>query len=44
MHRVVIDCPLDRKPDHKNGNGLDNRECNLRVADDLQNSCNQQTK
>lgn len=37
MHQLIIDA----KPiDHKNGNGLDNRKCNLRAATNQQNNFN----
>ena len=39
MHREIIGAAANRKVDHRNGNGLDNRRCNLRLATDRQNSC-----
>lgn len=32
MHNLIVPCPIGFQPDHKNGNGLDNRRCNLRAA------------
>jgi hypothetical protein len=40
MHRVILGCVGD--VDHKNGDTLDNRKCNLREATDSQNLMNQQ--
>jgi hypothetical protein len=40
MHREVIDIPKHLLCDHINGNGLDNREANLRPATVSQNLCN----
>jgi len=40
MHRVVIDCPIDKEPDHINGNRLDNRKSNLRICTHKQNIAN----
>lgn len=32
LHRVITNCPDGLEPDHKNGDGLDNRRENLRVG------------
>jgi hypothetical protein len=40
MHRQIMDAPKGMVVDHINGNGLDNRRCNLRICTQLQNSQN----
>ncbi len=40
MHRQIMKPPRGMVVDHINGNGLDNRRCNLRVCTQLQNSQN----
>lgn len=40
MHRVILDAPVGITGDHKNGNGLDNRRVNLRLATMQQQSFN----
>jgi hypothetical protein len=40
MHRVLCNTPKGKQTDHRNGNGLDNRRMNLRVATKTQNMQN----
>ena len=40
MHRLIMDCPDKMVVDHRNGDGLDNRKCNLRVVTRRQNGQN----
>jgi hypothetical protein len=40
MHRQIMNPPRGKVVDHINGNGLDNRRCNLRICDRRQNSHN----
>lgn len=44
MHRVILSAPKELQVDHINGNGLDNRRCNLRLVTGAQNSTNSQKK
>lgn len=41
MHRVILGEPKDLDVDHIDGNGLNNRKCNLRKATKSQNMHNQ---
>ncbi len=40
MHRFILNPPPGLETDHINGNGLDNRRCNLRACTHIQNSWN----
>jgi hypothetical protein len=40
MHRMILDCPAGKNPDHKDGNGLNNQRSNLREATQAQNMYN----
>lgn len=40
MHRLIIGTPKGKETDHINGDGLDNRRVNLRIATSSQNSAN----
>lgn len=44
MHRVILNAPKGMEVDHINGNGLDNRRCNLRLCTKAQNQHNQRPK
>ena len=40
MHQVILGSKRNGKIDHRNGNGLDNRRKNLRMATTKENGCN----
>ncbi|MGA2069800.1 MAG: AP2 domain-containing protein [Sedimentisphaerales bacterium] len=40
LHRLIMNSPDGFLVDHKNGDGLDNRRANLRIATRRQNCCN----
>lgn len=40
LHRLLLNAPDHLVVDHKNGDGLDNRRCNIRLATSRQNSWN----
>lgn len=44
LHRFIVGAPIDMDIDHKNGDGLDCRRENLRVATRSQNSANRPPK
>jgi hypothetical protein len=44
MHRVIMNAPEGFDVDHINGNGLDNRRCNLRIVTRKQNRRNTNKK
>ena len=44
MHRLIMGAKEGENIDHINGNGLDNRRCNLRIATHSQNGANQRAR
>lgn len=44
MHRMILDAPRGSDIDHINGDGLDNRKVNLRLATRSQNMHNQRNR
>jgi hypothetical protein len=44
MHRIITNCPPDKQIDHKDGNGLNNQEYNLRICTVGQNAKNRKVR
>jgi hypothetical protein len=44
LHRFILDAPLGVEVDHRDGNGLDCRRSNLRIATRSQNAMNVEAK
>lgn len=44
IHRLIVNAPIEQQVDHRNHNGLDNCEHNLRLATPSQNTANQQKR
>lgn len=44
LHRFIVDAPDGMEVDHKNGDTLDNRRCNLRVCTRAENQHNQRAQ
>lgn len=44
MHRVILNVPKGQTGDHRNGDTLDNRRCNLRICSRRQNACNRKKR
>ena len=44
MHRQILAAPSGMETDHINGNGLDNRRCNLRICTTSENQQNQRAQ
>ena len=40
MHRLILNPSFQKEIDHRNGNGLDNRRCNIRICEHKDNMRN----
>lgn len=44
LHRLILRAPPGRWVDHVDGDGLNNRRCNLRLASGTENACNRRKR